>query len=822
MYKQLSKSFIFLFLALLVFLCFGSFVYAVDGVPEFLLTANDQHTIDVRLSRGDGTFAPPVSVGDDLGVNYGEFAIADFTGDGQLDFIASTNEDPADLYLFTRTGPASFEQTFLFGLDEDPKAAPDYGYGLIAADLDNDGDMDFLENINHDFGGNKYWIAKGNAYLNDGCGNFTKVPNAFNFAQVNVKVLSDNTWKSYDTLQTGWETPGFDDSGWRNAYAPYPNKDHPTAWIPDTEAIFMWDYPDHPPTVPYGTDGPDEAWFRKTFTLDCYPSNVVSASVVVGADDDFDFYVNGVLVHSDWDGTAWSAPFTIDIKPYLVKGENVFAMYAKDSYGIYEWALVDVTIEWKVYTGWTLGISSTVVDVNGDGYPDMLASEQSSGVAVSSKVYLLKGNGDGTFQQPVHVFTTADHPATHMTLGDFNNDGKVDAIVGQDDDGDPGAAFLFLGCGDGTFEQTGIEAFDTRDDIESGSDQPGGGKFQAYDADHDGILDIISAAALCGPVASQPLDAKLLVFHGRGDGTFDDPQVIAPNILTVTAFQVPVVMPIFSITATVEGSQTPEVKDPPCAMVINEDFTITPGDFDPGCTLPLGDGVNEGTNWRFDFTKDPELQCFPTSLPLASALLTLKLTPKDYLIYNDIFRIDGLSPIPAFIGLPIDVLSTIQIELANFYRNMSLTHLLKAMNGSIPAFYADDAIVSFAELTLTSFPGEKVNDRFPDLGPEDVDTDFDATPCAKNCIGTFTITAEFKNTSSDTLSDLFFEVGDLTGGNVLCNADGGVPWGYGADLTVPMDGVLKPGDTFVVEFKIGLRSMKPFIFEVDLFGKVQK
>jgi hypothetical protein len=130
--------------------------------------------------------------------------------------------------------------------------------------------------------------------------------------------------------------------------------------------------------------------------------------------------------------------------------------------------------------------------------------------------------------------------------------------------------------------------------------------------------------------------------------------------------------------------------------------------------------------------------------------------------------------------------------------------------------------VSFAELTLTSFPGEKVNDRFPDLGPDDVDTDFDTTPCAENCVGTFTITAEFKNTSSDTLSDLFFEVGDLTGGNVLCNADGGVPWGYGADLTVPMDGVLKSQESFTVVFEIGLRSMRPFIFKVDLFGKVQK
>jgi len=284
--------------------------------------------------------------------------------------------------------------------------------------------------------------------------------------------------------------------------------------------------------------------------------------------------------------------------------------------------------------------------------------------------------------------------------------------------------------------------------------------------------------------------------------------------------------PIFTtppITATVQGSQTPEVKDPPCAMVINEDFTITPGVFDPGRTLPLGDGINERTSWSFDFAEDPEFQFFSTSFPLASALLTLELTPKSS-PSTDTFTIGGVSPIitPEIQMLSIGVPSTIQIELTNFYHNMALPYILKALHGSIPAFYADDAIVSFAELTLTSFPGEKVNDRFPDLGPEDVDTDFDVTPCAENCVGTFTITAEFKNTSSDTLSDLFFEVVCLTGGNVLCNADGGIPWGNGADLTVPMDGVLKPWDTFVVEFKIGLASFDPFAFEVDLFGKVQK
>jgi hypothetical protein len=36
-----------------------------------------------------------------------------------------------------------------------------------------------------------------------------------------------------------------------------------------------------------------------------------------------------------------------------------------------------------------------------------------------------------------------------------------------------------------------------------------------------------------------------------------------------------------------------------------------------------------------------------------------------------------------------------------------------------------------------------------------------------------------------------------------------------------MNGVLKPGDIFIVEFKIRPASLDPFAFEVDRFGVVQ-
>lgn len=99
--------------------------------------------------------------------------------------------------------------------------------------------------------------------------------------------------------------------------------------------------------------------------------------------------------------------------------------------------------------------------------------------------------------------------------------------------------FLYLGHGNGTFEQNGIEAFDTRPDIEMGSDQRGWGTFHAYDVNHDGILDVVSAVAEQGPIAGNSPLATLQYFQGTGSGTFVQPKSIDPNLITPTAFTVP-------------------------------------------------------------------------------------------------------------------------------------------------------------------------------------------------------------------------------------------------------------------------------------------
>jgi hypothetical protein len=96
--------------------------------------------------------------------------------------------------------------------------------------------------------------------------------------------------------------------------------------------------------------------------------------------------------------------------------------------------------------------------------------------------------------------------------------------------------------------------------------------------------------------------------------------------------------------------------------------------------------------------------------------------------------------------------------------------------------------------------------------------------CEGASFGTLLYRFTFTNTTSAALSDVFFEVVILTGGNVLCNADGG-PGGVGSTLSVPPvnlgeDRVLSPGESFTVEFEIGLASSASFDFFVDVYGAV--
>ncbi len=104
--------------------------------------------------------------------------------------------------------------------------------------------------------------------------------------------------------------------------------------------------------------------------------------------------------------------------------------------------------------GTELGHSVAVADVNGDGKPDLLLGNTCNDYSGSCEgiklVGVMLGNGDGTFQ-PVVSYSSG--PAweyqSSVAVADVNGDGKPDLLATNFDSGSVG---VLLGNGDGTFQ----------------------------------------------------------------------------------------------------------------------------------------------------------------------------------------------------------------------------------------------------------------------------------------------------------------------------------------------------------------------------------
>jgi hypothetical protein len=97
-----------------------------------------------------------------------------------------------------------------------------------------------------------------------------------------------------------------------------------------------------------------------------------------------------------------------------------------------------------------------VVDVNGDGKPDLIVESSQCCGSADGVVGVLLGKGDGTFKPVVRYQSVAGGQGSSVAVADVNGDGKLD-IVTTDQDAranglNKGLVSLRLGNGDGTFQ----------------------------------------------------------------------------------------------------------------------------------------------------------------------------------------------------------------------------------------------------------------------------------------------------------------------------------------------------------------------------------
>jgi hypothetical protein len=148
-------------------------------------------------------------------------------------------------------------------------------------------------------------------------------------------------------------------------------------------------------------------------------------------------------------------------------------------------------------------------DFNGDGKLDLVAQ-------YGTGLYLMVGNGDGTFQKARRIVTDKRFPecgeGPSLVVNDFNGDGKAD-LAFCDWNGPTLRIGIALGNGDGTFQRPVYYQ------IPFGPGNTFPFNFTAGDFNSDGKTDLIAVTEGVG-------SPKFAVLWGNGDGTFQKAQKI--------------------------------------------------------------------------------------------------------------------------------------------------------------------------------------------------------------------------------------------------------------------------------------------------------
>jgi FG-GAP-like repeat len=156
-----------------------------------------------------------------------------------------------------------------------------------------------------------------------------------------------------------------------------------------------------------------------------------------------------------------------------------------------------------------------IVDVDGDGRDD-LVNVTTEGNDGTNAVIVLLSKGDGTLEPITTPLTGTYYNQGNAAPADFNGDGKMDLVVTEQK-----TMQVLLGHGDGTFGTT-LQALP----VPSFNNQQYGccGSVIAGDFDHDGNADFavlrLTPGSVVGPTA-------VIVYYGKGDGTFSQPVTAA-------------------------------------------------------------------------------------------------------------------------------------------------------------------------------------------------------------------------------------------------------------------------------------------------------
>lgn len=419
-----------------------------DGVPDMVI---EDGLLNVWLGKGDGTFSVPTAQYIVDGGPFQDLAVYDFNGDGKTD-VAQLGGDYKQLSFFSGNGDGTFHgATVLSSTTDSLPSATENTLGTVV-DLNGDGNSDVVLIDTSDPSGN-IALATG---LSDGKGNFTYK------SALSPSLLT--TLAYIEPIAADFNNDGKQDVVLANIDGTL------TVAISNGDGTLKT-----PVAVPLPA-------------LGCEVSYIATADVNGDGNTD-------IVIPYEGDITCGGAG---DTPPgYFValgNGNGTFATPAFTPYGT------------QLY-------SATIADMNGDGKLDLILDDAPF-VGGTFSIYLLNGNGDGTFGAGTTVLT--NQLISQVSVADYNQDGKPDLILFNEGDQNlqdpyPTAGILLLpGNGDGSFGSGPLLA---------------AGNFflngSVLDVNGDGIPDI--AAPLWSPAGPPNTYYGFSTLLGTGGGGFAPP-----------------------------------------------------------------------------------------------------------------------------------------------------------------------------------------------------------------------------------------------------------------------------------------------------------
>ena len=519
----------------------------------------------ILLGNGDGTFQPGVGYTADAGAD--SIAVADFNGDGKLDLVTS-NSQGNDVSVLLGNGDGTFKPAVNYAVSAGPGS-------LVVADFNGDHHPDIAVANDSTTGGVQVLLGKGDGTFQppvtyptggidslgiavadfNGDGKLDLAVVFFNLSlnTSGIAILlgnGDGTFQSPSTITLGSWAAGATSLASGDA-----NGDGNADLIASTTGGF---------TIALGRgDGTFQSTvsysgLNRAYSLvvgDLNGDNKLDIAATNSADPAISVISSGIAVILGFGDGTFPAPRLYNVGTYGSSSHTlaqavVAADFNKDGF-------IDVANSFNLLLGngdgtftagasYTSGdsVSGVAADFNHDGNLDLAWVND----IPNGTVYVLSGNGDGTFKKAIN--NKAHRDPTSIVTADFNRDGNLDLVTTNWASSD---ISVLLGKGDGTFQPavnhligsfsfatnilaTGDFNGDGNPDLAIVNEGPigislgnGDGTFQPQvmyaasaisvavaDINHDGKLDLVATG-------DDSTGAVVQVLLGNGDGTFQPP-----------------------------------------------------------------------------------------------------------------------------------------------------------------------------------------------------------------------------------------------------------------------------------------------------------